>query len=194
MIVRIAQRQERRVAEIVAAAWGLARVHGVGGFSLHALAREVGIRQPSLYAHFDSKHALFDAMFTDGNRQLIAHLDGLELPNDPRAALKVFAHAWVDFGLEDPARYALLFQRPIPGYQPSPDAYGYAQAAFGRVVALLRAAGVVDPGDVDCCVAMVGGLMDSQFANDPGGDRLIRHLDRLIDMYLNEIHQRRVQL
>ena len=27
-------------------------------------------------------------------------------------------------------------------------------------------------------------------ANDPGGDHYVRHLDRLIDMYLDEIHQR----
>lgn len=175
----------------MAAAWGLARTQGVGAFSLHALAREVGIRQPSLYAHFDSKHALYDAMFADGNRQLMERLDGLELPSDPRAALKAFTHAWVDFALEDPARYALLFQRPIPGYEPSSDAYAYAQVAFAPVGGLVQAAGVVDPGDIDCCVAMVTGLMESQFTQDPGGDRYIRHLDRLIDMYLDEIPQRR---
>ena len=68
-------RREQRVAEIVATAWELARAHGIGGLSLHALARELGIRQPSLYAYFESKHALYDAMFADGNRQLIARLD-----------------------------------------------------------------------------------------------------------------------
>jgi len=190
MIGAIAQRQEERAAEIVAAAWDLARNQGIGGFSLRELARELGIRQPSLYAHFDSKNALYDAMFADGNRRLIEHLDRLKLPSDPRAALKSFTHQWADFALEDPARYSLLFQRPIPGYEPSAEAYGYAQAAFGPVAGLLRSAGVVDPGDVDCCVAMVTGLMEAQFANDPGGDRFIRHLDRLIDMYLDEIHQR----
>ena len=188
-MIGIVQRQQQRQAEIVAAAWRLAHIHGIGGFSLHALARELGIRQPSLYAHFDSKHALYDAMFADGNRRLGEQLDGLEPPCDPRAALKVFTHAWVDFALEDPTRYALLFQRPIPGYEPSAEAYAYAQAVFGRVVEHLDAAGVVDPGDRDCCVAMVTGLMESQFANDPGGERYIRHLDRLIDLYLNEIHQ-----
>ena len=38
------------------------------------------MRQPSLYEYFDSKHALYDAMFADGNRQLLARLDQLSYP------------------------------------------------------------------------------------------------------------------
>ena len=58
MADKVAQRREAKVASIVAAAWKLAREHGIAGVSLHALAREVGMRQPSLYEYFDSKHAL----------------------------------------------------------------------------------------------------------------------------------------
>jgi AcrR family transcriptional regulator len=191
MIGKVAERREQRVAEIVATAWDLARTHGIGGVSLHALAREVGIRQPSLYGYFESKHALFDAMFADGNRQLIERLDGLVLPRDARAALKTFMRAFVEFALEDPARCTLLFQRPIPGFEPSAEAYAYAEDVLSRAVDRLHAAGVVDPGDVDCFVAMVGGLLEAQLSNDPGGDRYIRHLDRLSDMYVDEIEHRR---
>ncbi len=57
---KVAMRREAKTASIVAEAWGLAREHGVGGISLHALARTVGMRQPSLYEYFESKHALYD--------------------------------------------------------------------------------------------------------------------------------------
>ena len=90
------------MAAIVASAWKLAREHGIAGVSLHALAREVGMRQPSLYEYFDSKHALYDAMFADGNRQLLQRLDALKLPENPRAALKKFLAEFVAFALEDP--------------------------------------------------------------------------------------------
>jgi len=173
------------VAAIVAAAWELAQTQGIGGLSLHALAREVGMRQPSLYAYFDSKNALYDAMFADGNRQLVARLDALELPSDPRAALKRFMRTFVDFALEDIARCALLFQRPIPGFEPSASSYEYAEHALNEVVAILREAGVESPSDIDCFVAMVAGLIDAQMANDPTGTRWTRHLDRLIDMYVD---------
>jgi AcrR family transcriptional regulator len=191
MIGKVVQRRETRVAEIVAAAWDLARTHGIGGVSLHALAREVGIRQPSLYAYFDSKNALYDAMFADGNRQLLEHLDALKLPKDPRAAVKTFMPAFVTFALEDPSRCALLLQRPIPGFEPSPQSYALAQEVLTRAVGLLRAAGLESQGDVDCFIAMVGGLVDAQTSNDPGGDRWTRHLDRLVDMYLDDVKRRR---
>jgi AcrR family transcriptional regulator len=190
MIGKMAERREQRVASIVAAAWELARLHGIAGVSLHALAREVGIKQPSLYAYFDSKHALYDSMFADGNGQLLERLDGLKLPEDPRAALQAFLRAFVDFGLEDPARFALLFQRPIPGFEPSAGSYAYAEQVLDRTVDLMRAAGLERDGDIDCLVAMIGGLMDTQLSNDLGGDRWIRHLDRLVDLYLDELPSR----
>jgi AcrR family transcriptional regulator len=193
VIGKTTERRENRVAEIVAAAWELARIHGIAGVSLHALAREVGIRQPSLYAYFDSKHALYDAMFADGNRQLLERLDELKLPKDPRAAVRVFMRGFVAFGLEDPARCTLLFQRPIPGFEPSAESYRYAEQVLTRAVDLLRAAGLERPGDVDCFVAMVGGLLDTQLSNDPGGDRWSRHLDRLVDLYLDELPSRRMR-
>jgi AcrR family transcriptional regulator len=186
----VAQRREERVAAIVATAWDLAREHGIGGVSLHALAREVGIRQPSLYAYFDSKNALYDAMFADGNRQLLERLDALKLPSQPRAAVKAFMKAFVSFAVADVARCMLLFQRPIPEFEPSPASYAYAQEVLGRAVALLRAAGIERQGDVDCFVAMVGGLVDAQISNDPAGNRWTRHLNRLTDMYLDEVERR----
>lgn len=191
MIGTVAQRREERVASIVAAAWKLAHAHGVGGLSLHALAREVGMRQPSLYTYFDSKHALYDAMFADGNRQLLDRLDALELPRDDRVAAKVFVRAFVDFAVEDPTRAQLLFQRPIPGFEPSAGSYEHAQAVLGRAVQLFHAAGLESDSDVDCFVAMVAGLIDAQISNDPGGDRWTRHLDRLTDMYIDESERRR---
>jgi len=106
------------------------------------------------------------------------------------AALKAYFTAFAAFALADPARRALLFQRPIPGFEPSAESYAYAQEVLARGAAVMHAAGVEDPGDVDCLVAMVAGLIDAQVSNDPGGRRWIRHLDRLTDMYLDDVARR----
>jgi len=182
----VAKRREARMAGIVGSAWTLAREHGIAGVSLHALAREVGIRQPSLYEYFDSKNALYDAMFADGNRRLVEGLDAVMFSEEPRDALKQFLAAFTTFASADPARYQLLFQRPIPGFTPSPESYAPAEEVLRRAVARMRAAGVTGQGDIDCIVAMTAGLTEAQLSNDPGGDRWLRHLDRLVDLLVDD--------
>jgi AcrR family transcriptional regulator len=148
------------------------------------------MRQPSLYSYFDSKLALYDSMFADGNWRLLQQLDLVKLPRDPRAALKRFLAEFVAFALEDPARYELLFERHIPGFTPSVTSYALAEEVLGRVYRLISEAGVTEPGDIDCIVAMVAGLMQAQLSNDPGGNRWIRHLNRLVDLYVDDALER----
>jgi AcrR family transcriptional regulator len=183
---KVVLRRRARMAGIVECAWALAREQGIAGISLHALARRVGMRQPSLYEYFDSKHALYDAMFADGNRRLLEHLDAVRLPSEPRAALKRFLDAFTAFGLEDPARYELLFQRHVPGFTPSEGSYGLAQEVLARAVAAMEAAGVTDQADVDCIVSVTAGLMENQLSNDPGGSRYVRQLHRLVDLVVDD--------
>jgi AcrR family transcriptional regulator len=184
-------KREAKVASIIESAWSLARTHGIGGVTLHALAREVGMRQPSLYVYFDSKDALIDALFADGNQQLLERLESVKLPKDPRAAVKRFFRAFIGFCVEDEARYSLMFERSVPGFVPSPESFAYAEKVLVLAVGLLRTAGLEDQGDVDCFVAMIAGLVDAQTSNEPGGTRWTRHLDRLTDLYLDDAAQRR---
>jgi AcrR family transcriptional regulator len=193
VIGKVAKRREARVDSIVAAAWGLAQREGIAGLTLRGLARELGLSQPSLYEYFDSKYALYDALFDDGNCQLLKRLDAVRMPEDPRRAVKGFMRAFTQFALENDARRQLLFQRPIPGFEPSPASYGRAEQVLTRAVGLLEAAGLEDSGDIDCFVAMVAGLIDAQASNDPGGTRWTRHLDRLVDLYLDNPRQRRTR-
>jgi AcrR family transcriptional regulator len=187
MVGKVAERREARTAEIVEMAWKLAAVDGIGGFSLHALARELGIRQPSLYEYFDSKLALYDAMFADGNRQLLERLDTMTRSPEPREALKQWLHAFAAFGSEDSELYQLLFHRPIPGFTPSPQSYALAEKVLGGAYTLMRAAGVTEQGDMDCIVAITAGVTDAQISNDPGGDRWLRHLNRLVDLLVDDV-------
>ena len=187
---KVVPRREAKLAAILESAWNLAREHGIAGVSLHALAREVGMRQPPLYAYFDSKNELYDAMFADGNRRLLQQLDRIKLPRDPRAALKKFLAEFVTLALEDPARYELLFERRIPGFTPSPTSYLLAEAVLGRAYEFINKVGVTRQGDIDCIIAMVAGLMEAQLSNDPGGNRWTRHLNRLVDLYVDDVLER----
>lgn len=172
----------------MAAAWELAREEGLAALSLRDLAARVGMRAPSLYSYFPSKHAIYDAMFADGYRDALSEL--AERPAeelDTRAALKEWAHRFFAFCVADPARTQLLFQRTIPGFEPSPESYALAVEFLERSRAWFAARGITDPGALDLWTALSSGLVSQQLANDPGGDRWERLVDRACDMFLDGV-------
>src|SRR5437868_8305120 len=114
------RRRERTRAEIMAAAWELARHDGLASLSLRELAARVGMRAPSLYTYFGSKNELYDAMFAQGMQAFADRIQQAPHGRDPRVALRNRARAWVRAAMDDPLRYELLFHRPIPGFAPSP--------------------------------------------------------------------------
>lgn len=180
---RRAERRESTRAEILEAAWQLARTQGLAGLSLRDVARRIGMRPPSLYWYFDSKQAIYDAMFAEGNRQLLARLAEQDWPADPRALLRLTARVFVEFSAEDVERYQLLSQRTIPDFEPSPGSYALAVEVFEQMRARFAAAGLSDPAQFDLWTAVVAGLAAQQTANDPGGDRWLRLIDEAVDMY-----------
>jgi AcrR family transcriptional regulator len=184
---RRAERREATRAEILDAAWELARTQGLAGLSLRDVARKIGMRPPSLYWYFDSKHAIYDAMFAEANRQLLARLAEQDWPSDPRVLLRLTARVFVEFGAEDVERYQLLFQRTIPEFEPSPGSYALAMRVFEQMRARFAVAGLADPAQFDLWTALAAGLAAQQTSNDPGGDRWLRLVDEAADMYADHV-------
>lgn len=191
------RRQQRRAGvreaardEILQAAWDLARKRGPAALTLRDLAKAVDMRAPSLYSYFPSKHAIYDAMFAEGNRRLWQHVQQEPVGSDPRQRIKVWMRAFVRFCSADPALYQLLFQRSIPGFEPSPESMelAYRAADWGR--AALADAGVHDPAGGYLFTAIISGLVGQQTANDPGGDQWIRLCDDAVQMFFDYFDHR----
>lgn len=177
------KRREAASAEIVRMAWELARENGLAGLSLRDLARRLGMAAPSLYSYFESKNALYDAMYADGWRALLA---GEPPPTGPdlRAVVLGTAKLFARFAAEDPVRYQLLNQRTIPGFEPTPESYAVAVEAYEWMNAPLLAIADVTQADVDLLVAFIGGLINQQLANEPGGTRWFGLIDDAVDLLL----------
>jgi AcrR family transcriptional regulator len=186
---RVAERREATRAEILEAAWELAQEQGLAGFTLRDLAEKVGMRAPSLYTHFESKHAIYDAMFgqawSDFEQVALAELP--TLPNAPRAALRRAARVFFDFAVALPARHQLMNQRTIPGFEPSPESYAPAVRVLELGDQLFRDLGLNDPSDSDIWTAMIDGMINQQLANDPGGTRWSTLLDRAVDIWADGV-------
>lgn len=186
---RQSERREATRREVTDAAWEVAGEHGLAQMTLRQVAARVGMQPPSLYSHFASKEAIYDAMFRQAWEKCEAQIEGLEqrLDRNPRTALKTIASTFFDFALADLPRYQLMNTRTIPGFEPSPESYEPAVRVLDRLRANLVRLGIKDDVAVDLFTALTGGLVDQQWANDPGGDRWRRLLDRAVDMYATEM-------
>ncbi len=185
---REARRRSARAA-IVEAAWELVRGEGLAGLSLRELAKRAGITTPTVYAYFPSKNAIYDAMFGEAAADFADRMSEAYDSEDPRAILADGVRRFLLFCTSDPARYQLLFQRTIPGFEPSPEAFAPAMRALGLVRERLALNGVSDPRHVDMWTALTTGLVDQQISNNPGGDRWARLIDDFVAMFLGYCQQ-----
>jgi AcrR family transcriptional regulator len=189
---RRTERREATKAEIINAAWELVRAEGLAALNLRDLAAKVGMRPPSLYSYFDSKHAIYDAMFLQGNLDLLVRYEAVPEQDDPVEGLRAVARLFVGFGVEDPARAQLLFMRTIPGFEPSQDTYDVAVRIVELSHARMKRCGI-PVGYFDLWTALISGLVWQQISNEPGGDRWARWVDDVVDMFLAHIdrHQKK---
>ena len=115
---RRAERREATRQEILSAAWEVARLNGIAGLTLREVAVRVGMQPPSLYSHFDSKNAIYDAMFAQAWQQLTDTMTAAaaDRPREPRRRLVHFVTKFVDFALADSSRNQLMNVRVVPDF------------------------------------------------------------------------------
>ncbi|WP_232662616.1 TetR/AcrR family transcriptional regulator [Pseudonocardia sp. TRM90224] len=119
------ERQRRRTREeILDVALAVIGELGAGALNMSEVARRVGLRQPSLYQYFDSRLAIYDALFERGMNQHLELVRAAVAANAPGLpALRAIITASITFTVEDPALTQLLFFPAVPGFEPSERAY-----------------------------------------------------------------------
>lgn len=149
---------------------------GVAGLSLSEVARRIGVRQPSLYKHFASLHAVYDEVFREGAEHQLEAAARAVRGNPPGlSALSAAVEALGRFAMAEPVVAQLLSWRPVPDFTPSPDAFRPSVEMVEVVRTTLRdavALGELDPAaDSDEGVALVSivvsGALTQQLANEP---------------------------
>ena len=177
-------RHEATRREILDMAWVIVRADGLASLSLRALARAVGVEPQSLYTYFSSKNAVYDAMFGRAAAEFAEVMTQTPSGGDPGVVLAKIAHRFVQFCTSDVARYQLLFQRVIPGFEPTAESFAPAVLALDSVRGHLALSGITDARHIDMWTAFTVGLVDQQISNDPDGDRWTRLIGDLVTMFL----------
>jgi AcrR family transcriptional regulator len=202
--VSLDRRQRRRretIEEVLDIAAEIMTEQGVAGLSVGEVARRMGIRPPSLYGYFPSKHALYDALFARGARLVVEHVraDEASFGDVQRPLYEVLLNAaqtFVTWSVEHPAYTQLLFWRPVPGFTPSEEAYApavelvdFARARFADMQerGLLRADVDIDDVQRDWTI-LISGVISQQLSNAPDepvtSGRFTSALPGLVDMFV----------
>ncbi len=188
---RQSRRRDDTRREILDAAWAVVAENGWSGLTQRAVAERVGMRAPSLYGHFASKMDIVDGMFGQAWVEIDADAAELEAAGLSRRPARGAARRRRATGStrwrRDPERNALMNQRPVPGFEPSPESYAQAVRAIERLARLLDRLRITDPDAIDLWTGLLAGLSSQQNANDPGGERWRRLLPRAVDMYLSQV-------
>ncbi len=104
------------------AASRLLEAEGPDALTMRRIAAEVGCSTSVLYTMVGGKSGVAEGLWREGFerlRQALEQADGA----DPLGRLAAMGRAYRENALANRAYYAVMFQRPIPGFQPSAEAY-----------------------------------------------------------------------
>ena len=95
-------------------------VHGAAALSLRAVARDLGVVSSAPYRYVANRDELLTLLVVDAYEELGNAVDNAVMVVDPHDAperFRALARAVRRWALREPARYALLFGSPVPGYR-----------------------------------------------------------------------------
>jgi AcrR family transcriptional regulator len=130
---------------VVATARAQLERDGSAELSLRAVARELGVTAPALYAYVEDKRELMAAVATEHFERLIERFEAVDEP-DPVARVRAVSRAYVDHAVASPALFRLMFNYPpssageVEAFPPATRAFEVAAGATADAMAqgLLR--------------------------------------------------------
>jgi AcrR family transcriptional regulator len=170
------QRRHDTIDEILQISIDVMAEEGVAALSLSEVARRLGIRPPSLYKYFPSKLAIYDALFRRGWQEaLAAFRAGVATAAPGLPALASGVEAIGRYGMANQVAAQLTSWRPVPGFQPTAEAYAPSLefvAEVRRVVETAVELGQLAPGaateeGLAVLSTLIAGVMTQQLANQP---------------------------
>ena len=179
---RLSIKQRRRltreeiIEDIVQIARDMIRADGAAALSFNAIARQLGIKPPSLYTYFDSKHAIYDELFRRGWLLFLQEVEKYYTQEGTlREKMVWFFESYMRFAQENPDYYQIMFQRPVPDFVPSDESLALSFTSLARFTEYLQntlESEGINPGMPyeqarDIIIALNHGLTEQHLANNP---------------------------
>jgi AcrR family transcriptional regulator len=126
----------------------LLQTQGAESLSMRRIATEAGCSTTVIYTMFGSKEGLAEALYLEGFERFRRRLEALPPRKDPLEYLTALGPAYREACLSEPGYYSLMFEKAIPGFEPSERARTLARAALNvldRAIADCMSAGYIVP-------------------------------------------------
>jgi AcrR family transcriptional regulator len=182
---------------LVDAALEILIAEGATALSLRAVARRAGVSQAAPYHHFTDRDELMAAVAEAGFRLLLMRLERVtesKSPN-PRRAMQDYAVAYVNFAVEFPAYYRLMFGQRLAERSPYPELRSSVRElrrVFATAVEALQMRGLARRGDPDelaltswslihgIAMLLIDGQMREELGDTSDAERLVREQTALM--------------
>lgn len=115
------------------AAHDLLASEGPSALTVRRLAAAAGMSTMNIYSRFGGKDGVVEELYLAGFHALAEQMEGDGPTDDPMADLEACGRAYRTFAQQNPTYYSVMFDRTIPGFEPSEEARA---AAFGTLEAL----------------------------------------------------------
>ena len=143
-------RQDPVRTALLDAARRVLAAEGPTALTVRRIAAEAGMSTMNVYSRFGGKDGVVDELFAEGFLRLGDAMRAVAVTGDAMADLRAAGRAYRAFALEHPTSYAVMFQRPIPEYEPSRQSSEIAQGTLAVLADLLERAmdaGALERGD-----------------------------------------------
>ena len=137
---------------------------GVSGLSLRKVAQKAGVSHSAPYSHFVDKQALIAAISTEGFRQLYKRINAIanKYAAQPSEQLNEAAWTYVQFALDDPDRFKVMFSAVLEKEKEYPEFVTESQRNFQLVKMIVeanQAAGKLRGGPSDLAALSAWGIV-----------------------------------
>jgi AcrR family transcriptional regulator len=176
--------------DILHAALRLVEQKGPDGITMREVAAALGYSATAIYQHFASKDELLLTLKLQAGELLAEEMASARQELTLEEQLRVMAHRYLEFGLQNPAYYRLIFQDMLPGLQPSSEhsarmrrAWSIVRDALAVWLEARGASGIVADHEANVVWALVHGMTSLALSNRlPCSDRGALHA--LLDLAL----------
>ena len=113
---------------------------GVSGLSLRKVAKQAGVSHAAPYSHFADKQALIAAISAEGFKQLYIQIKSVfEMHRaDPETLLIETAWAYVQFALNKPDRFKLMFSSVLEKEKEYAEFVEISQESFSQLMEIVE--------------------------------------------------------